>query len=1022
MVSRETPSSTCPFGFAGGLFGFAGGPLGFGCLSALAIVAPALAQEVGTIRGVVRDADFDAPVSNVQVLIRETGARVTGTESGNFVFTDVPTGAYTLVFSKDGYARETRTGVIVGDGRMTEVEVTLTGDFVEMEEFIAQDVRIGGGSEAGLLRLRLQSPALLDSVGRDVISRSGASDAAAALRLVSGATVQDGRFAVVRGLPDRYVVSLLNGIRLPSADENTRAVELDLFPSAVLQSIQVSKTFTPDQQGDTSGGAVNILLRGIPEETILQFKSQVSWNTQAAGNNSFLTYEGGGLDTWGYGTSSRDIQTQNIGRNWTGAVGVSPGEAPLDYKWSFDAGGSTELADGVRIGGFSSLFYERDSLFYDDGVDNSYWVTEPGEGLVPETSQGSPGEGGDFKTSLFDVTRGSQSVQWGWLGTAGLETENHYLGVTFLYTRTAEDTAVLAEDTRGKDYFFPGYDPNDLSDPGNAPDARFAAPYLRTETLAYTERTVQTLAFNGRHVMPFGDVGAADAFMIGRPEIDWSIATSLATLDEPDKRQFGSLSIPASLNPGFPPFVPPFELPTQQFGFKPDANFLLGNLQRTWKEIEEESSQFALNFTVPFTQWTESEGFFKFGNFYDRVDRTFNQDSFSNFNDQSSFDAPFSEFWSAVFPSENHPITAGPPFVDVDYKGEQRITAWYAMADMPVTSFFNVIGGVRWESTDIAIQNFPEEDATWFPPGAISQVALGPGDADVSISQHDALPAIGFVLQPLENVQFRGAYSETIARPIFKELTPIQQQEFLGGDIFIGNPDLQISSLKNYDLRLDFTPYESGLFSASWFYKDILNPIENVQRVATFTYTTPVNYPKGRLWGWEFEARQDLGAVWDGLSGLSLGANATIINSRVDLPSDEIAAFSAPGIEAPMSSRDMTNAPEFLYNLFGTWESPLTGTQVGLFYTVKGDTLIAGAGQSDGNFIPSVYATEAGTLNFTLTQKIGEHIAITFQAKNLTNPRFEEVYRSEFIGADVLRRSFRTGIDFSIGLTAAFTF
>src|SRR5204862_6636040 len=152
-----------------------------------------------------------------------------------------------------------------------------------------QDVQIGGGTEASLLQLRLDSPALLDSISSELISRAGVGDAAAALKLVAGASVQEGKYAVVRGLPDRYVNSQMNGVRLPTADENKRAVQLDQFPTAVIDSIQVSKTFTPDQQGDASGGAVNVILKGIPDQTTFQFKVQTGFNSQIRGRDDFLT-------------------------------------------------------------------------------------------------------------------------------------------------------------------------------------------------------------------------------------------------------------------------------------------------------------------------------------------------------------------------------------------------------------------------------------------------------------------------------------------------------------------------------------------------------------------------------------------------------------------------------------------------------------------------------------------------------------------------------------------------------------
>jgi outer membrane receptor for monomeric catechols len=116
----------------------------------------------------------------------------------------------------------------------------------------------------------------------------------------------------------------------------------------------------------------------------------------------------------------------------------------------------------------------------------------------------------------------------------------------------------------------------------------------------------------------------------------------------------------------------------------------------------------------------------------------------------------------------------------------------------------------------------------------------------------------------------------------------------------------------------------------------------------------------------------------------------------------------------------MTNAPEHLFNLYLTYDLERTGTQVSLFYTVQGDTLISGAGQSDGNFVPSIYALEYDTLNLSLTQKLGQHFKLQLQAKNLTDPDIETVYRSEYIGDDELHTSFSRGVEFSLGIGARF--
>ncbi|MBZ0258032.1 hypothetical protein K8I31_18350, partial [bacterium] len=253
--------------------------------------------------------------------------------------------------------------------------------------------------------------------------------------------------------------------------------------------------------------------------------------------------------------------------------------------------------------------------------------------MTPQYVQGSP-EQGDFKTQLFDVTQGSEEVKWGGLGVLGLETENHSLKTLYMYTRATEDKSILAEDTRGKEYYFPGYDVNDPEDPGNR--ERDAAPYIRTETLQYTERTTQTLQFNGKHTLPNPEWGFDKIIKTLNPVLDWGISHSSSELYQPDKRQFGSKWWAESYNPGFPPFVPPSNSPEVHRPFKPAANFTIGNLQRIWKDITEESDQIYFNFKVPFEQWSGDEGYFKFGVFHDEVDRSYDQDSFSNFNDNSA--------------------------------------------------------------------------------------------------------------------------------------------------------------------------------------------------------------------------------------------------------------------------------------------------------------------------------------------------------------------------------------------------
>jgi hypothetical protein len=945
----------------------------------------ATAQEVGGLRGVVSDKDFDRPLGAAQVLIAETGEKRTTDDEGHFVFEQVKAGTYTVVFSKEGYTRQVVPNTVVSAGRMTEVNAALVGEFLEMEEFVVQDQDLGAGSEIGLLSLRMEAPKIMDSISSELMAKAGATDAAAALRLVPGASVEGGKYAVVRGLPDRYVNSQLNGVRLPTADEDKRAVQLDQFPTAMIENIQVSKTFTPDQQGDASGGAVNLVLKGIPDQRVFRVKVGTEYNTQAPWGGDFLSYRGGGVNFLGLDGGGRDIPKNGL---FGGTMGVSREDAPFTYNWTATAGGKYTLENGVRIGAIGSMYYKRDASFYEGGQHNTYTARMADGTYVLE-----PYQRYGF-TELYDVTQGVDMVQWGALAAVGMETEKHALTLLYFRTQLTEDKATLMEDTRGSLY---------------RQQLDIEAPFHRNETLEYTERSQSTLQLNGRHTIDVPEISFGQFGRTLDPQIDWTVAHSEAGMDQPDKRSFRTWWQPAVSGPGY-------EFPAVHNGFDPSGS---GNefAQRLWKDITEQSNQGFANVKLPFQQWTENEGYLKAGLFLDRVDREYNQDGFFYEFDGTSFPGPWESFWSNAYVNEGHAIE---PFDDdVDYTGKQRIFAGYYMLDLPLNPYVKMIGGIRHESTDLEIVNHPESDnAQYLPPGGTGWTRFGP-EADVSFSQNDLLPSIGLEVTPVKPVKVRGSYSQTVARQTFKELSPVLQMEYLGADIFVGNPLLQMSALDNYDLRVDYEPYSGSLLSASWFYKTVADPIEYVQRIqASLYYTTPTNYPEGWLQGVEFEVRQTLGKLWSPLEGFSAGANATFIQSEVTLPEKEAADFATAGV--PITTRDMMGAPRYLYNLNLTYEHAKYHTQVGLFYTVRGDTLVEGGVAVGNGFLPDVYAQPYGTLNFSVLQPLRDHLKLAFQAKNLTNPEIREVYRSDFVSGEAVKRSFTRGVDLALSLEYEF--
>lgn len=983
----------------------------------LVLAATVAAQQSGTIRGFVRDKDFDVPLAGATVMVVETGVRAKTAANGGFSLLEVPRGTYTIIVSKQGYLRVVRGKTIVTAGKVTNVRFALLGDFKDLEEFIVREQVIANTSSAqSTLDARLNSAAIMDAISSEQIAKTGAGDAAGALRLVAGASTQDGKSAVIRGLPDRYVSTQINGVLQPSSDEDKRAVPLDSVPSSAIQSLQISKTFTPDQQGNASGGAVNILLRSVPEEPFFfNWKTGSSYNTQVSGRGDFLTYDGGGIHAFGRGGGERGIQED--GENWAGAVGAENGEAPDNFKWSGSFGGSFDLGSGWRAGGFSNLYYDRRSTGFENARDETRTIGQVGNLMTPQIVQGTITQA-PFFTSLLSIDQSTQTVQFGGLTTVGIASDDHSFNVTHLFSRIAEDRVTIAEDTQGKNYFFPGFDPDDATSPGYADGD--SAPYTRQQTLAYTERATESLQLGGRHRWELWGYGSLRAV-----EMDWTVARNSASQNIPDRREFGSYWDQNARS---------------YFQLKPAAEFTLGNLQRTFINIEEESEQLAVNLKFPLEFWGGREGYLKVGHFQDDVSRTFNQETFSNFNDPiNGFAGEWEETrWTETWLFEDHAISAGE--TDVDYTGSQKIAAQYLMLEVPITDSFRMVGGVRFEGTEISIQSSPEQNATWVPsvdamgnPNyGIASFPVGPDDPDFSQdlfdlanpkrSQDDVLPALGLIYDVFDGLTARASYSKTLARQTFKELSPVFQQDFIGGPVFIGDPNLEISDVENLDFRLDYVPREGSLISVSYFKKVIDNPIEYVEAAQGFTFTKPVNYPRGKLAGWEAELRQDIGKLWGPLTGMTLGGNSTWIDATVRRPDQEILQFEQFQGVRPSTTRDMTDAPDYLFNLFATYDIESTGTSFGAFYTLIGDKLLQGPGPSNNNFIPATYDKGFDNISLTFAQQLGRGCTLSFTCSNLTDANRQQVYRSDFLASDVVRRDYRNGVTYSLSIGGVVNF
>ena len=252
--------------------------------------------------------------------------------------------------------------------------------------------------------------------------------------------------------------------------------------------------------------------------------------------------------------------------------------------------------------------------------------------------------------------------------------------------------------------------------------------------------------------------------------------------------------------------------------------------------------------------------------------------------------------------------------------------------------------------------------------------------------------------------------------------------EFLDGDEFTGNPELGLSDIENADLRWEWFPSAGRVLAFSVFHKEITDPIELISfTVGGRDLVQPINYPSGRVEGWEFESRSDLGLFSDLLDNFSVGINFTSLDSEVDVPLDEQESLGDFGIR--QETRRLQGQPEYLFNANVTYDNNRSGTTVSLFYNVIGETLLTGAARGQEGARPNVFNLSFKRFDLNFRQRFKKHFSFSLKLKNVTREQQLSVFRTpEGVdvpfegwtqtsdGAQFLRTQRPTAREFSLGV------
>jgi outer membrane receptor protein involved in Fe transport len=264
----------------------------------------------------------------------------------------------------------------------------------------------------------------------------------------------------------------------------------------------------------------------------------------------------------------------------------------------------------------------------------------------------------------------------------------------------------------------------------------------------------------------------------------------------------------------------------------------------------------------------------------------------------------------------------------------------------------------------------------------------------------------------MQDVNLRFAWSQTLARPSFKEMGPVVTQDFSDSQIFVGNTNLKLSSINNYDFRAEYFPRAGEVLAVSLFYKDILRPIEqSIFTIGQTQFFQYVNNPEAQVWGLEVEARKRLDQIDPILKNFSLNFNFTYIQSEVALTDGQIQAKQAEGIFE--TTRPLQGQPLYIINSGLSYDDQELGFYAGLFYNVTGPLLYAA-----GENLPDIYEQPAPTLDFNLTQSFADQWRVTFRGKNLLNPIVRQTIT--YAGTEYDYLAYTKGFDVSLSFSYGF--
>ena len=825
--------------------------------------------------------------------------------------------------------------------------------------------------------------AVLDS---SEIERTGDDNIAVALTRLTGLSLVRGKYVYVRGLGERYSAATINGSGLPSPEPLKRVVPLDLFPTQIIESSVVQKTYSADMPGEFGGGIIEIKTKAVPSDRILDISFSSGYNNATSLDDGLL-YDGGKDDEYGYDDGIRDFpqfiknaiktnrkldrsnfktyQLANAGREFENSKlwVIQEGEVPLDNSFNFTFGNELDIGiedfldDNSASVGMLFTAGMKSSWDTKDGIRQTGDIQSQGDG----TSIVIRSNDKTFKSTTNDVTSYM-------MGVFGIETDLAELKYTGMYINKGTKEARILQ----------GYD---SSDSGN----------VREDFTEFFERTLRNHQLNYSYLFT------------NNMELDIRLARGDASRYAPYERSV-------------------FYEDTDDRGFwQYDVN--TGRNQTQFSFVDDENENIGFDLTIP-VELDNQELLFKVG-----IDKSNNNrnaqvrsyrflaeggpipsDGLDNRIDYIFEDKNFDPSRLIVIENTAASSPAG-------YLGDMDISAAYVTVDAYLNDNFRLAAGIRNESSEQMVNTYD---------------VFQPIDTNIEklIDEDYNLPSFTLTYLPNfdENLQIRFGMSKTIARPTFRELSPtlfidVDTDRVVSGSLFLEN-----SEIDNIDLRVEYYWGFNQFLTAGLFMKDITKPIEEVvNESGDLIITSYQNVPSAELTGFEIEYErvfEDLlpKSDWGSTKEFVVKVNFTATDSEVLVNQGDTyinpqgSTVDATSLFANGRDTRLQGQSEEIANLQIGWDDLQNGSQATLIVNYVSDRVRA----RGIDVLPDIYEEPPLLVDFVYSRAINldsleNDLKISLELRNILD---EEYYAS--MADTVIYDQYNLGTSVSLGFKYSF--